>query len=143
MMHSTAEARTRRAGPGRKPAAQAVSLAALQLLGRWQRVCRGCLSFTNGCACGFGASVDLTDLDDLIVDHLQRKFEGVDAVARFLATQGTQATQGAPEGRASGCVKNLLRALAVAPEEITLAEAHDLLQAIEASVASLEEQNAM
>ena len=140
MMQSTAEARTRRAGPGRKPAAQAVSLAALQLLGRWQRVCRGCLSFTNGCACGFGASVDLTDLDDLIVDHLQRKFEGVDAVARFLATQGTQ---GAPEGRASGCVKNLLRALAVAPEGITLAEAHDLLQAIEASVASLEEQHAM
>ena len=118
----------------------------MQLLGRWQRVCRGCLSFTNGCACGFGASVDLTDLDDLIVDHLQRKFEGVDAVARFLATQGTQATQatqGAPEGRASGCVKNLLRALAVAPEGITPAEAHDLLQAIEASVASLEEQNAM
>ena len=140
MMHSTAEARTRSAGPGRKPAAQAVSLAALQLLGRWQRVCRGCLSFTNGCACGFGASVDLTDLDDLIVDHLKRKFEGVDAVARFLATQ---ATQGAPEGRASGCVKNLLRALAVAPEGITPAEAHDLLQAIEASVASLEEQNAM
>ena len=137
MMQSTAEARTRRAGPGRKPAAQAVSLAALQLLGRWQRVCRGCLSFTNGCACGFGASVDLTDLDDLIVDHLQRKFEGVDAVARFLATQG------APEGRASGCVKNLLRALAVAPEGITPAEAHDLLQAIEASVASLEEQHAM
>ena len=137
MMHSTAEARTRRAGPGRKPAAQAVSLAALQLLGRWQRVCRGCLWFTNGCACGFGASVDLTDLDDLIVDHLQRKFEGVDAVARFLAAQG------APEGRASSSVKNLLRALAVAPEGITVAEAHDLLQAIEASVASLEEQNAM
>ena len=137
MMQSTAETRARRAGPARKPAAQAVALAALQLLGRWQRVCRGHLSFTNGCACGFGASVDLTDLDDLILDYLRRKFEGVEAVTRLLAANG------APEGRASGSVTSLLRALAVASEGITPDEAHDLLQAIEASVASLEEQHAM
>ena len=137
MTPATAEARTRRAGAARKPAAQAESLAALQLLGRWQRVCKGHLSFTNGCACGFGASVDLTDLDDLILDYLKRKFEGVEAVAWFLAANG------APEGRASGSVTSLLRALAVASEGITPDEAHDLLQAIEASVASIEEQHAM
>ena len=137
MMQSTAEVRTRRAGARRQPAAQAESLAALQLLGRWQRVCKGHLSFANGCACGFGASVDLTDLDDLILDYLKRKFEGVEAVAWFLAANG------APEGRESGSVKSLLRALAVAAEGITPAEAQELLQAIEASVASVEEQHAM
>ena len=137
MTPATAEARTRRAGARRQPAAQAESLAALQLLGRWQRVCRGHLSFTNGCACSFGASVDLTDLDDLILDYLRRKFEGVEAVARLLAANG------APEGPASGGVKSLLRALAVAAEGLTPAEAHELLQAIEASVVSIEDQHAM
>ena len=137
MTTATAEMRTRRAGPERKPATQAVPVAALQLLGRWQRVCSGHLSFTNGCACGVGASVDLADLDDLVVDCLQRRFESVDAVARFLATHG------GPVGTASGGVKNLLRALAVAAEGLTPAQAHQLLQAIEASVVSIEEQHAM
>lgn len=137
MTLATAKMRTGRARPERKPSTLAVSLPALQLLGRWQRVCKGHLSFTNGCACGFDASVDLADLDDLVVDYLQRRFEGVAAVARFLAEHGV------PEGAATGGIKNLLRALAVAAGGLAPAEAHELLKAIEASIVSIEERHAI
>ncbi len=113
---------------GHAGAGQAV--AALQLLGRWQRVCSGHLSFSNGCACGVGATVDLCDLDDLIIDYLQRKFEDVPLVARYVATHDVR-----------GGMKSLLGALASGPNPLSPANARDLLVAIEASVASIEEQH--
>ena len=105
-------------------------LAALQLLGRWQRVCSGHLSFTNGCACGVGASVDLGDLDDLIIDYLQRKFESVPVVAGYVATHDVP-----------GGMKSLLRALATESNPLSPANALALMVAIEASIASIEEQH--
>ena len=105
-------------------------LAALQLLGRWQRVCGGHLSFTNGCTCGVGASVDLGDLDDLIIDYLQRKFATVPVVAAYVATHD-----------APGGMTSLLRALATESNTLSPAAARALLLAIEASVASIEEQH--
>ena len=105
-------------------------LAALQLLGRWQRVCGGHLSFTNGCTCGVGASVDLGDLDDLIIDYLQRKFESVPVVAGYVATHDVP-----------GGMKSLLRALATESNTLSPAAARALLLAIEASIASIEEQH--
>lgn len=113
-----------------------LAVAALQLLGRWQRVCSGHLSFTNGCACGVGASVDLGDLDDLIIDYLQRKFAAEPALADCIAAHDVP-----------GGMKSLLRALATAGAAATgsaalsAAQACDLLAAIEASVASIEEQH--
>ena len=109
-------------------ASQAV--AALQLLGRWQRVCSGHLSFSNGCACGVGATVDLSDLDDLIIDYLQRRFEKVPAVARYVATHDVP-----------GGMKSLLRALATGGNALSTAQARDLMAAIDASVVSIEEQH--
>ena len=109
-------------------ASQAV--AALQLLGRWQRVCSGHLSFSNGCACGLGATVDLGDLDDLIIDYLQRKFESDPALAGFIATHDVP-----------GGMKSLLRALATGTKVLSAAAARDLMVAIEASVVSIEEQH--
>ena len=106
------------------------SVAALQLLGRWQRVCSGHLSFSNGCACGLGATVDLGDLDDLIIDYLQRKFESDPALAGFIATHDVP-----------GGMKSLLRALTTGKEMLPAAAARDLMVAIEASVASIEEQH--
>lgn len=106
------------------------AVAALQLFGRWQRVCSGHLSFSNGCACGLGATVDLGDLDDLIIDYLQRKFESDPALAGFIATHDVP-----------GGMKSLLRALATDKEKLPAAAARDLMVAIEASVASIEEQH--
>jgi hypothetical protein len=113
-----------------------LAVAALQLLGRWQRVCSGHLSFTNGCACGVGASVDLGDLDDLIIDYLQRKFAAEPALADCIAAHDVP-----------GGMKSLLRALATdgaaatGSAALSAAQACDLLAAIEASVASIEEQH--
>jgi hypothetical protein len=115
----------------RKPAAHTgLAVAALQLLGRWQRVCSGHLSFTNGCACGFGATIDLGDLDDLIIDYLRRKFE---AEPRIAATIGAHDVPGG--------MKSLLRALATESNTMSPDQARDLMAAIEASVASIEEQH--
>lgn len=113
-----------------------LAVAALQLLGRWQRVCSGHLSFTNGCACGFGASVDLGDLDDLIIDYLRRKFAAVPALADYIAAHDVP-----------GGMKALLRAVATdgaaaaGSAVLSAARLRDLLAAIEASVASIEAQH--
>lgn len=106
------------------------AVAALQLLGRWQRVCSGHLSFTNGCACGLGATLDLGDLDDLIIDYLRRKFEVDPGVAGFIAPHDVP-----------GGMKSLLRALATETNTLSPADARDLMVAIEASVVSIEEQH--
>lgn len=118
-----------RAHAGRAARA-AQSVAALQLLGRWQRVCSGHLSFTNGCACGIGASVDLGDLDDLIIDYLRRKFTAEPALGGYIAAHDVP-----------GGMKSLLRALATDTGALAVAQARDLMAAIEASVASIEEQH--
>ena len=106
------------------------AVAALQLLGRWQRVCSGHLSFTNGCACGVGATVDLGDLDDLIIDYLRRKFEVNAAVADYVASHDVP-----------GGMKSLLRALATETNTLSPADARDLMVAIDACVVSIEEQH--
>ena len=107
-----------------------LAVAALQLLGRWQRVCSGHLSFTNGCACGFGATVDLGDLDDLIIDYLRRKFMAEPALDGYLAGHDVP-----------GGMKSLLRALATGTGTLSATQARNLMVAIEASVASIEEQH--
>ena len=128
-----------RSDQARKPATVAkaasdaragLAVAALQLLGRWQRVCSGHLSFTNGCACGFGATVDLGDLDDLIIDYLRRKFEAAPALADYIAAYDVP-----------GGMKSLLRALATGAATLSAKQARDLMAAIEASVTSIEEQH--
>ena len=115
---------------GTRDAAAGQAVVALQLLGRWQRVCSGHLSFSNGCACSVGATVDLGDLDDLIIDYLQRKFVANPMVAGYIATHDVP-----------GGMKSLLRALATASNTLSPADAHALMVAIEASVASIEEQH--
>ena len=131
--------RAMRSDGARKPAARAaadrdaragLAVAALQLLGRWQRVCSGHLSFTNGCACGFGATVDLGDLDDLIIDYLRRKFTAEPVLDGYIAVHDVP-----------GGMKSLLRALATGAATLSAKQAHDLMAAIEASVTSIEEQH--
>lgn len=126
------------AGPTRrKPASKAdaartdLALGALRLLGRWQRVSSGHLGFTNGCACGIGATVDLADLDDLVLDYLKRKFAALPATAALVAAHDLP-----------GGMKLLLRALATLATSLPPAALDALLAAIESSVASIEEQHA-
>ena len=121
------------AAPG--PTAADLSVLALQLLGRWQRVCNGHVSFANGCACVFGAAVELNDFDDLILDYLRNKFPGQAAVAAYIDGASVAAAGAAPS------LKALLRKVAAAPAEVPLAQAEGLLRALETSIASIEEQH--
>ena len=117
-------------GAASRDASAGLAVAALQLLGRWQRVCSGHLSFTNGCACGFGATVDLGDLDDLIIDYLRRKFTAEPVLDSYIAVHDVP-----------GGMKSLLRALATGAATLSAKQARDLMAAIEASVTSIEEQH--
>ncbi|MFN0162344.1 MAG: hypothetical protein ACKVQQ_14020 [Burkholderiales bacterium] len=105
---------------------------ALQLLGRWRRAAAGHLSFTAGCACGFAGAVDLSDMDDLVIDFLARRFAREAAVGSFMKEAA---------GPAPGSVKALLGALAASPAALAPAAATALLGALEATVTSIEEQH--
>lgn len=113
-----------------------VSVLALQLLGRWQRVCNGHVAFANACACVFGAAVELSDFDDLILDYLCNKFTAAPEVAAAIEDTAVPAP-GAP-----GSLRTLLRKIAAAPAVIPDGQALAVLRALEASIASIEEQHA-
>jgi len=114
----------------------ALSLEAVQLLGRWQRVCNSHISFTMGCACGYGGAIDLRDFDDMILDYLLTKFGDAPPVAAFIATHA-----GISPAH-TGSLKALLRAVATTRITLELDQADGLLQAIRCSIASIEEQHA-
>lgn len=133
-------AEPRRAGRAKPQAAPGLadtdlSVLALQLLGRWQRVCNGHVAFANACACVFGAAVELNDFDDLILDYLRNKFPGQAAVAAYIDTASVAAAGATPS------LKALLRKVAAAPGDVPLGQAEALLRALEGSVASIEEQH--
>jgi len=123
-----------KAAPG--PADTDLSVFALQLLGRWQRVCNGHVAFANACACVFGAAVELNDFDDLILDYLRNKFPDQAEVAAYIDA----AAMPAPD--APGSLKTLLRKVAATPAAVPLGQAGVLLRTLETSIASIEEQHA-
>jgi hypothetical protein len=112
-----------------------VSVLALQLLGRWQRVCNGHVAFASACACVFGGGVDLNDFDDLILDYLRNKFGDAPEVAIYIESHSS-AAPGAPAS-----LKALLRAVAAAPQDVPGGRAQALLLALQASIVSIEEQH--
>ena len=126
---------SRRAAAAGKGDADA-SVLALQLLGRWQRVCNGHVAFANACACVFGAAVELSDFDDLILDYLCNKFAEAPEVAAYIEEAAVPAP-GAP-----GSLRTLLRKMAATPAAAPAGRALAVLQALEASIASIEEQHA-
>ena len=124
----------------------AIAVYALQLLGRWQRVRNGHLAFSAGCACTYGGSIDLTEFDELILDYLRNQFAQDAAVSAFI----TQRASTAPGRPASLSV--LLQALAApgaaarraagpAPLRLAAEQGRAVLQALEGSIASIEEQH--
>ena len=131
----------------------AIAVYALQLLGRWQRVRNGHLAFSAGCACTYGGSIDLTEFDELILDYLRNKFRQDAAVSAFL-TQRACAAPGQPE-RLSVLLQALAapvaavvtaaatarRAPGKAPMLLAAAQTRAVLQALESSIASIEEQH--
>jgi hypothetical protein len=135
---TSAPARSRRARPEGRHAGAALAVQALQLLGRWQRVSNGHIALAAGCACGHGAGVDLREIDELIFDFLQNRFREVPVVGDFLRGQGFTA-QGREEPRASLAL--LLRSLAAQPDALPRVHAGSLLQALDGSITSIEEQH--
>ena len=126
-------ARTVQAAPA--PSAADVSVLALQLLGRWQRVCNGHVAFANACACVFGAAVELNDFDDLILDYLCNKFADQPAIGAYIQASAVPAPQ------APATLRTLLRKMATAPGEAPGNQAMAILRALEGSIASIEEQH--
>ena len=127
---SDAAARARRASPHRpiKAGDDAVrAVAALRLLGRWQRVSGGHVAFSGACACGPGATVDLRECDDLIFDYLARKFAGVANIHALIVAH------------AGGRLSALITAIAQAPGALKPGAAEELLHALEASITSFED----
>ena len=103
------------------------AVAALRLLGRWQRASGGHIAFSGACACGPGATVDLRECDDLILDYLARKFAGVPVIRAVIAAY------------AGGRLSALITAIAQAPEALPPFAAEELLGALEASITSFED----
>ena len=131
----------------------AIAVYALQLLGRWQRVRNGHLAFSAGCACTYGGSIDLSEFDELILDYLRNKFSQDAAVIAFIA-QRACAAPGQPErlsvllqalttpaAATAGAAVTVRRAPGNAPALLAAKQARAVLQALEGSVASIEEQH--
>ncbi len=114
----------------------AIAIEAMHLLGRWQRVSSRHLAFTMGCACAYGAAVDLRDFDGMILDYLLQKFSATAAMPAFIRKHAGIAAAG------SGSLNALLRAIAGAQNPLAAVCSDQLLQAISVSIASLEEQHA-
>ena len=134
---ATPQAAAQPAAPQAAPPNNAdISVLALQLLGRWQRVCNGHVAFANACACVFGAAVELNDFDDLILDYLCNKFPEQPAVAAWIKAAA------APAPQAPVSLRALLRKIAAAPAEAPGGQALAILRALETSIASIEEQHA-
>ncbi len=139
--------------PNRATAATETSIAvdALGLLGRWQRVRNGHLAFTSGCACSFGGSIDLAEFDELIVDYLQQKFARDPAVTAFIAACARAAPGQPGQPGQSGHLGRVLHALARTATRagmkadsaagLTAEQARAVLEALEGSIASIEEQH--
>ena len=145
-MQSVLESGARRSGSVRGGAARAaansraasdaahtaIAVQAMQLLGRWQRVRNGHLALSAGCACGISASIDLREFDELILDYLYNKFSSDATLCDFL-----RHAAGVPAGPLAA----LLRRLATPPLTLPPPQAQAVLQALEASIASIEEQH--
>ena len=114
----------------------AIAIEAMHLLGRWQRVSSRHLAFTMGCACAYGAAVDLRDFDGMILDYVLQKFPATAAMPAFIRKHAGIAAAG------SGSLNALLRAIAGAQNPLAAVCSDQLLQAISVSIASLEEQHA-
>ncbi len=112
---------------------QALALEAITLAGRWQRAARGHLAFAAGCACSFGSSIDLRELDDFILDYLRNKFAGVIAVVACIDKHANASTPAS--------LQSLLRAIASGRDGLDVTQAAALLREAGVSIASVEEQH--
>ena len=133
-----ARVRSGRARAHAPSASAALAVQALQLLGRWQRVSSGHIALATGCACGYGAGVDLREIDELILDFLHNRFINVPALTAFVQQHAFTARGGAQR---QGNLALLLRALAGHPAALPPHHIHQLLLALEGSITSIEEQH--
>ena len=109
----------------------------MQLIGRWQRVSAGHLSLAAGCACSYGAAINVSDFDELILDFLRNRFVADAEIARFI---DTAAAANVP-ATSTPSLRALLRAIATGSPPLSTVGGAALLAAINASVTSIEEQH--
>ena len=118
---------------------------AMQLIGRWQRVSAGHLSLAAGCACSYGAAINVSDFDELILDFLRNRFAADVEIAGFIDAASTMPAQtsAAPTTTSprTASLRALLRAIATGTPILSTTSGAALLAAIDTSVISIEEQH--
>jgi len=125
--------RERRGGGAAAITRQTLALEAIALAGRWRRASSGHLILGAGCACSFGPSIALRDLDEFILDYLLHKFAASAQVVACIQAHGAATVAGGLPG--------LLRAIASGRDGLAVADAALLLRAAGDSIASVEEQH--
>jgi hypothetical protein len=106
------------------PAGSAIStvrVTALRLLGRWTAIAQGHVALSTGCTCGVASgNLRVQDFEEQILDYLQSKH--------------------GPGRIQAASVDALLRTLAL-PGDLPLAAARSLLQDLERTIDSFEQQH--
>jgi hypothetical protein len=134
MMTPVEEMRRRPAGrASSRPAQAQVQARALLMCGRWMRISRRGVSVMAGCLCGFDAAIEVGELDAMVLDYLGDRHAGQAPIEQWIA--------GFAQPQPGGGVLRLLQALAQAGHGLDARAADAVLDALEPTVASIEEQH--
>jgi hypothetical protein len=106
---------------------------ALILCGRWLRVSRRGLAMGGNCGCNFDTVIESGQLDDLLFEHCIQRFNDRPALHRWLQSHATQGSQRR--------IDRLLQTLAQDPTALRPADSRAFMQALEVSIASIEEHH--
>jgi hypothetical protein len=132
-----APARTRRprAAAGGATDRSSLCVRATLLFARWQRCGQGHIGLAMGCVCAGEASLDMAQLDGMILDHLQQRFAQRPRVVGLIGPALSQADLGLDQRP----LAELLQTLAQTGHGLRPREWAELLDALHNSIASIEE----
>ena len=107
---------------------------ALMLCGRGLRVSRRGLAMGGSCGCSFDPVIESGQLDDLLFEHCLERFTNRPPLQQWLKTH---AAKPAPRR-----IDRLLQDLAQGTSPLPAADTRAFMQALEVSIASIEEHHA-
>ena len=128
-----------RAAAGRASDRSSLCVRATLLFARWQRCGQGRIGLAMGCLCAGEASLDMAQLDGMILDHLQQRFAHRPRVAGLIGPALAQADEDSGAGRGQRPLAELLQTLAQTGHGLRPREWAELLDALHTSIASIEE----
>jgi hypothetical protein len=103
------------------------------MCGRWMRISRRGLSVMAGCLCGFDTAIEVGELDAMVLDYLGDRHVGHSLIGQWIA--------GFAQPQQGSGVLRLLQALAQGGHGLDVRAAKGVLDALEPTIASIEEQH--